>query len=289
MAQSYDQPISAAIFCPQNKPPKVEYMADIRRFIRGNPLLQPFEQAILDLPKAWETYSLTNTSIAGLKTGPEYTKNIHDWLADNAPLPIPKILSGILALPLLTIIQVVQYFQYLALRGIDHAGFLEEVGCGGIQGFCGGLLPALAIAAAKDEAEVVRNAAKSLRIALGIGAYGELGDDEDMPGPTTLVLRAKQEGQAEQIVAMFPEVNHHLPLCRLFEQLKQICICINDELTRFLPGTYFCYYRSPIHQCRRSSRRIGASEGSRRGRRLASHPGQPPGQGTQPREFRTLC
>lgn len=230
MAQSYDQLISAAVFCPQNKPPKVEYMADIRRFIRGNPLLQPFEQSILDLPKAWETYSLANTSIAALKAGPEYTKNIHDWLADNAPLPIPKILSGILALPLLTIIQVVQYFQYLALRGIDHARFLEEVGAGGIQGFCGGLLPALAIAAAKDEAEVVQNASKSLRIALGIGAYGELGDDEDMPGPTTLVLRAKQEGQAEQIVAVFPEVNHPpsiMPLVRATKN-KYVSVSMMD-------------------------------------------------------------
>ncbi|KAK0713556.1 putative polyketide synthase [Lasiosphaeria miniovina] len=115
-------------------------------------------------------------------------------------------MSGILALPLLTIIQVVQYFQYLGWRGIGHAQFLREIKAagGGAQGFCGGLLPAMAVAASRDEAEVVGNAARALRIALGIGAYGELGDDENEPGPTTVVLRAKYEGQAGEIVARFP-------------------------------------------------------------------------------------
>ncbi len=68
-------------------------------------------------------------------------------------------------------------------------------------------MPALAIAASRDEAEVVQNACKSLRIALGIGAYGELGDDENVPGATTLVLRTKYAGQADEMVAKFPGVS----------------------------------------------------------------------------------
>lgn len=207
MARHSEQAVSAAVFCPQNKPPTVEYMTDVRRFISGNPLLQPFEQSILDLPKTWQIFAGANTDIAALRNGSKYLTQLHDWLADSIPLPIPKILSGILALPLLTIIQIAQYFQYLATRGVSHAQFLNEVRVGGVQGFCGGLLPALAIAASRNETEVVENAAKSLRIALGIGAYGELGDDENVPGPTTLVLRAKQAGQAEEIVARFPEAS----------------------------------------------------------------------------------
>jgi hypothetical protein len=45
-----------------------------------------------------------------------------------------------------------------------------------------------------------------MRIALGIGAYGELGDDENIPGPTTIVLRLKRPGQGEELVKKFPGV-----------------------------------------------------------------------------------
>ncbi len=47
---------------------------------------------------------------------------------------------------------------------------------GDIQGYCGGLLLAIAIASSHDEAKVVENAAKAARIALAIGAYDELGE-----------------------------------------------------------------------------------------------------------------
>ncbi|KAI2621288.1 putative polyketide synthase [Hypoxylon sp. NC1633] len=214
MTQDNLQAVSAAVFCPQNKPPKPDYMAAIRRYLRGNPLLEPFEQAILDLHNTWNIFARANSDIAALKDGPQYVRNMHDWVSDDhVPLPIPEIMSGILALPLLTIIQIVQYFQYLQFRGISHEQFLDEIQVGGAQGFCGGLLPALAIAASRNETEVVQNACKSLRIALGIGAYGELGDDENVPGPTTLVLRAKYAGQADEIVAKFPGVSilSHIP------------------------------------------------------------------------------
>ncbi|XXG98261.1 hypothetical protein Hte_004584 [Hypoxylon texense] len=205
MTQDSHRAVSAAVFCPQNKPPKPDYMATIRRYLRGNPLLEPFQQAILDLPNTWNIFARENADINALKDGPQHVKCMHDWISDdNIPLPIPDIMSGILALPILTIIQIVQYFQYLQFRDISHGQFLKEIGVGGAQGFCGGQLPALAIAASRDEAEVVQNACKSLRIALGIGAYGELGDDENVPGATTLVLRTKHAGQADEMVAKFP-------------------------------------------------------------------------------------
>ncbi|KAI0161034.1 putative polyketide synthase [Hypoxylon sp. FL1284] len=205
MSPDSHRAVSAAVFCPQNKPPKPDYMASIRRYLRGNPLLEPFQQAILDLPETWNIFARANADIDALKDGPQYVKRMHDWVADdNIPLPIPEIMSGILALPILTIIQIVQYFQYLQFRDISHSQFLKEIQFGGAQGFCGGQLPALAIASSSTEAEVVQNASKSLRLALGIGAYGELGDDENVPGATTLVLRTKYAGQADEMVAKFP-------------------------------------------------------------------------------------
>lgn len=84
---------------------------------------------------------------------------------------------------------------------------------GGLQGYCGGLLPAMAIACSSTEDEVAENASIAARIALAIGAYGELGDDESVPGATTIVVRTKRVGQGEELVQKFPGVscsNAHL-------------------------------------------------------------------------------
>ena len=69
-------------------------------------------------------------------------------------------------------------------------------------------MPAIAIACSTTEAEVATNAVKAMAIALGVGAYGELGDDENIIGPTTIVVRLKQEGQGPDIIKDFPDVSY---------------------------------------------------------------------------------
>ncbi|KAE8372514.1 hypothetical protein BDV26DRAFT_297794 [Aspergillus bertholletiae] len=204
MLQRSNQGPSAAFFCPQNRPPSEQYLDQLRRYICANPFLKPFVQAILDMPAAWEIYASTNTAIGAMQQGPRYLENLKNWINGKATAPLAKIMSGIISLPLLLIIQIGQYFQYLEHRGIGHREFLDDIQVGGAQGFCGGLLPAIAIAVSRNEEELVKNAAICLRIALGIGAYGELGDDAAIPGPTTVVLHIKHAGQADEIVARFP-------------------------------------------------------------------------------------
>ena len=46
-----------------------------------------------------------------------------------------------------------------------------------------------------------------MRIALAIGAYGGIGDDEAVPGATTLVVRTKQPGQGDELISKFPGVS----------------------------------------------------------------------------------
>ena len=101
-----------------------------------------------------------------------------------------------------------QYFQYLDIHGVKHSDFLAHVRRGGgIQGYCGGLPPAIAIACSKDEAELVKNVAVTMRVVLGVGAYGELGDDESVPGATTIVVRTKRVGQGDELIEKFPGVS----------------------------------------------------------------------------------
>ncbi|CRG91775.1 Conidial yellow pigment biosynthesis polyketide synthase [Talaromyces islandicus] len=202
--------VSAAFFCPQNKPPKPAYLDSIRRYLKNNAILAPFRDAVLNLPSTWDLFAQENVDISQMTQGSQYAQKFHNWIAfdggssQKVDMEWSEIMSGLISLPLLTIMQTVQYFQYLQVRRIGHAQFLEEVRVGGVQGYCAGLLPAFAIATARDEKEVARNASIALRLSVGIGAYGELGDDENVPGPTTVVLRTKYTGQAEEIVSKFP-------------------------------------------------------------------------------------
>jgi hypothetical protein len=202
--------VSAAYFCPQNRPPKSPYLEQTRQYLLSHPLLVEFVHAVIHLPDAWAVYADGNAAIAALKQGPKYTAYFRDWLRDGDETSSSRIMdtmSGIIALPLLTILQIAQYFQYLEARSITHTQFLNETKYGGLQGFCGGLLPVMAIAASKNEEEIAQNAAVCLRIALGVGAYGELGDDPDVEGPTTVAIRLKHVGQGEEIISKFPGVS----------------------------------------------------------------------------------
>ncbi len=119
-------------------------------------------------------------------------------------------MSGILSLPLLVIIQITQYFQFLEMSGMSHSDCLAALGYergAGAQGYCAGLLPAFAVACAKDEKEIVAIAGKAMRIALAIGAYGELGDDKVLDGPTTIVMRLKRPGQGDEVIKRFPRAS----------------------------------------------------------------------------------
>ena len=173
---------SVAVFCPQSKAPGEIYLNELHSFLRHSKYLEPFMQNLLDLKDVWTVLANQRQDIADLGQGPRYLQNISDWVTSGKSAQIANCMSGILSLPLLVVIQTCQYFQYLELHGVSHSQFMAQLRAGGgIQGYCGGLPPAVAIACSKNEAEVVENAMIATRIALAIGAYGELGDDESVP------------------------------------------------------------------------------------------------------------
>lgn len=214
MRSTTDEMPSVAIFCPQSKAPQKVYLDRLHSFLCQNPCLKPFVQDVQDLPQTWQIFANHREDIAALKQGPRYMKNLSDWIKTGESEPIANAMSGILSLPLLVIIQIGQYFQFLELNGMRHSEFLTQLrNGGGVQGYCGGLLPAMVIACSKDETELAKYASVAMRIALGIGAYGELGDDENIPGPTTIVIRLKHIGQGDEIVSKFPGVSRsHLQI-----------------------------------------------------------------------------
>ena len=199
---------SVAVFCPQSKAPGESYLTQLHSYTRRNEHLESLLKKLLDLQDVWAVLANEREDIADLGQGPRYVQDLSEWFVTGNSSKIANRMSGILSLPLLVVIQTCQYFQYLELHGMSHSQLMAHLRAGGgIQGYCGGLLPAIAIASSHDEAEVVENAAKAARIALAIGAYGELGDDESVPGATTVVVRTKRVGQGDELIERFPGVS----------------------------------------------------------------------------------
>ncbi|KAI1840571.1 hypothetical protein JX266_013235 [Neoarthrinium moseri] len=199
--------VSAAFFCPQARAPDQEYLAGMHSFLsqdtHGRMLLK--EVMALKENRVWTIFAEARDDVAALSQGPQYIDMLHNWAAEGTCAPLATARSGIVALPLLLILQVTQYLRYLTHHGLSHKEFLESVrGSGGLQGYCGGLPSAMAIACAKDESEVVKYTATAMRIIVGIGAYGEAADDSNSTGSTTLALRLKYEGQGDDLTRRFP-------------------------------------------------------------------------------------
>lgn len=203
---------SVAFFCPQSKAPQESYLNQLHSFLTRNKHLEPFLQNVINLKDIWETIAEEREDIAALEQGPRYVQNLSEWITTGDSSLVANRMSGIVSLPLLVIIQIGQYFQYLEVLGIKHAEFIAQLQKGGgLQGYCGGLAPAIAIACSKDEGEVVENATIAMRLALVIGAFGELGDDAATPGATTIVVRTKRPGQADELISQFPGVGVRAP------------------------------------------------------------------------------
>jgi hypothetical protein len=133
---------SAAFFCPQARAPDEKYLAGMHSFLshdkHGQMLLK--EIVALKTERVWSIFAAARADVAALSQGPGYVDMLHDWAAEGVSSPLAAARSGIVALPLLLVLQITQYLRYLAYNKLSHQGFLASVGkAGGIQGYCGGL------------------------------------------------------------------------------------------------------------------------------------------------------
>lgn len=199
---------SVAFFCPQSKAPTAAYLAQLQKYITQSSCLQPLAEGITSLKDTWAILCKSHTDIAKLTKGKRHIVSLEEWIKDGISGPVSDSMSGILALPLLVIIQTCQYFQLLEMHDITHGQMQESLKSGGgAQGYCGGLPTAFAIACAKDEDHVVRLATKAMRLALAVGAFGELGDDESIPGATTIAVRLRASQQGDELIRGIPGVS----------------------------------------------------------------------------------
>ncbi|KAI1163974.1 BcPKS16, polyketide synthase [Nemania serpens] len=190
---------------PHTRRPTKECLDSVRTFLLSDTRLQRLARDICNAERTRGIVAGRQAEIAALSRGPRYAQAFQAWIDQGESKTLLESRSGIIALPLLVVIQLTQYLQYLQLANSNHVALVDGLRRGGgIQGYCAGLLPAYAIACSKDEDELIKNAGTAFQIAFAIGLYQEIGDDENIPGATSIVLRLSTPGEGDEIVAQFP-------------------------------------------------------------------------------------
>jgi len=148
--------LSAAFFNPQSRAPTPEYLSGLQSFLLQNAHGKSLLRHVATLGSVWPIWAAAREDVRNLPNAQQYVDLLVDWANGGPSAPISEARTGIIALPLLLILQLGQYFRYLEFHGLSHAQFITQVrDAGGIQGCCGGEPPALSIACAKDEAHAV--------------------------------------------------------------------------------------------------------------------------------------
>lgn len=220
-------PVSGAFFNPQSRAPTPAYLSGLYAFLHQHTHGRTLLKYVSEYDIAWPVWAAAREDIRTLPNAQQYIKALVDWASGGPSAPVSEARTGVIALPLLLILQIGQYFRYLDHNRLSHAEFLAQTGeAGGIQGCCGGEPPALSIALAKDEAQVVENAAVFLRILLGVGAYIEAVDDWTSSEPTILAVRLKHEKQKGELMQKFPGVSDSIFIpYNVILTSVDLCVC----------------------------------------------------------------
>lgn len=199
---------SLVVFGPQSKKPRDQALGKIRSFIRQDAALRPVVDAVSDLPKLWPFFSANDPRVLELDPGLEGLQALSDWIATGETSLLSNSTSGIVALPLLAIVQIAQYFQLLRKHSINHEDLIRATANGaGFQGFCTGFLMAVIASGSLSEEDLAHKFCNAVRLAVGIGIYSDLGVVGESNEQSTLVVRLKVRSQAQEIVDYCPRVS----------------------------------------------------------------------------------
>lgn len=197
------------------------------------PLFQPIFAALSGLDTAWHDLlehdeELSVLTSAGGLVPKHFARfmNADNSIHNEGLFGLMKCIetgsgSNMVTMPLTIVSHIVQYHDYLQSSGLSHAMLLESLSesGAGVQGFCAGLLSAVAVAGAMTQGETMVLAARSIQIAFAIGAY----IDADMARSRILyksvAVRWRSPGgldDVRKVLDKHPDVStilHHL-LCQ---------------------------------------------------------------------------
>ncbi|KAL4940292.1 hypothetical protein BDV06DRAFT_230433 [Aspergillus oleicola] len=169
---------AALVFGPQTTVPSPELADQLRAALLLNPRLYPLRAAIEALPSIWPILLVADPALADVR-GKNSLQQLAHWLS-HGEFPQAKAISELpatLVTSLTAIIHLVQYLLYTdnTNGGSTHDNILRHVrDKGGVQGFCTGLLTAVAVATSPNIDALYRQISVLLRLAVAIGAYIDL-------------------------------------------------------------------------------------------------------------------
>lgn len=195
---------SLITFGPLAMWPTPDQIDHIREAFRNSPdALRPLTTAIAGLESLWARLENHDNDLASIseqaKRSWKLLQDVLTSVVDENDTHVDRK-QNMVMLPLTVIIQILQYQGFLGLLGprYTHGKVMESVKAGGgVQGFCAGLLTALAVAGASTDEDVVQLAASSVRLAFCIGAYVD--SDQARSEHVSVALRMKPHTRLEEI------------------------------------------------------------------------------------------
>jgi len=199
--------------------PAADQLQQLSKALRQQPELSPLVTAIRDLASLWKALLDTDPDLDKVP-GQVATAQLAKWIDTGEVAKIDDPQPNIMTMPMTIIAHIAQYFKYLQQRDetISHSSMLESVTAGGgVQGFCSGLLSALAVASARDEGEIGLASATSIRLAFCVGAYVDLDGRRDQGSfdTSSLAIRWRSPASLEtvqQVLENHPDVSTTLSM-----------------------------------------------------------------------------
>nr|WBO01276.1 putative type I non-reducing polyketide synthase [Cladonia uncialis] len=156
--------------------PASDRLDQLRNALQHHNSLKPITKAIQELPLLWKALSNQDQSLHSI-AGEAAADQLAQWISGAGTAQLVDDKGNVTRMPLTTIAQIAQYVSYLCQyeEPLRHESIIKSAAIGGgIQGFCIGLLSALAVASGKTEDDVGNFAAMSVRLAFCVGAYVDL-------------------------------------------------------------------------------------------------------------------
>lgn len=234
-----------------------------RALKRDQSLFQPIISALSGLDSVWDSLLEHDSNLSVLaETGRLVSMSFARFVADSAE---PELHDrglfelarhtdqgrgrNMVTMPMTILDHIVQYQDYIKRSGVSHMSLLQSVSTSGagIQGFCAGLLSAVAVGGASTMAEVMASAAKSIHLAFSVGAYVDADIARSGKVYRSIAVRWRSAGKpanVQEILDKYPDVSksfHQISscclLCSVLSRLLKAAITTNSNLKSYLAIT----------------------------------------------------
>lgn len=242
--------------------PASDRLDQLRNTLQHHESLKPIVKVVQELPLLWKALSNRDPSLHSI-AGEAAAQQLAQWMTGASTTHIVEDGDNVTRMPVTIIAQIAQYISYLRQsdESLDHESITRNVAVGGgIQGFCIGLLSALAVASGKTEDDVGNFAAISVRLAFCIGAYVDLDQRRNGDNSRVLTLAVRWKApmtleSVQRLLSGVPNVSLTVNLngrrLKLYSAIITSCRILNhlSMLYSSVSDPWLLIATSGIHRC----------------------------------------